>query len=78
MGSQQLLPQAGQLVDHHQQLELLLSQRLWGTWRGWKCQVLVFCYAAPLHAVMLKNDHVMCPKIFLLSPLKKTYYINTI
>lgn len=33
VGSQQLLPQSGQLVDHHQQLELLLRQRLWGTWR---------------------------------------------
>lgn len=32
VGSQELLPQTAQLVDHHQQLKLLLCQRLRGTW----------------------------------------------
>lgn len=34
VGSEQLLPQTTQLVDHHHQLQLLLSQRLWGTCRS--------------------------------------------
>lgn len=43
---QQLVPQRGQLVDHHQQLQLLLCQALLGSWgrkklgwvrvRGWE------------------------------------------
>lgn len=32
VGCQQLLPQAGQLVDHAHELPLLLSQALWSPW----------------------------------------------
>ena len=53
---QQLLPQTTQLVDHHQQLELLLCQRLGGTWRGWDVRLgYVTTYVVTIYQHFWKN-----------------------